>query len=122
MKLLLDQGLPRSTAKHLAKAGIVAEHVGDLGMATASDNVILDAARQRQATVVTLDADFHQTLAATRATSPSVVRMRIEGLKGDQLAAILVKVIGTASTELAAGAVVSVSPARIRVRSLPIGR
>jgi predicted nuclease of predicted toxin-antitoxin system len=122
MKLLLDQGLPRSTVMHLARAGIVAEHVGDLGLAKASDNVILDAARQRQAMVVTLDADFRQTLAATRATSPSVVRIRIEGLKGDQLAAILAKVIGTASTELAAGAVVSVTPARIRVRSLPIGR
>ena len=58
MKLLLDQGLPRSTVKHLAAAGIVAEHVGDLGMATADDDAILDSARQRQAVVVTLIHDF----------------------------------------------------------------
>jgi len=120
MKLLLDQGLPRSTVKHLADAGIVAEHVGDLGMARVADDVILNAARQREAVVVTLDADFHQTLAISRATSPSVVRIRIEGLKGDQLAVILTQVLAMASTELAAGAVVSVTPGRIRVRALPI--
>ncbi len=59
MKLLLDQGLPRSTVRHLAGMGVVAEHVGDLGMARASDTHILDVARERQAVVVTLDADFH---------------------------------------------------------------
>ncbi|MBS0211226.1 MAG: DUF5615 family PIN-like protein [Planctomycetes bacterium] len=122
MKLLLDQGLPRSTIKYLAALGVAAEHVGDLGMAAATDTAILATAQQRQAVVVTLDADFHHWLAATRATSPSVVRIRIEGLKGDQLAAILVQVIATTGTELTSGAVVSVTEGRIRVRSLPIGR
>ena len=121
MRLLLDQGLPRSTVKHLADAGILADHVGDLGMSRLADDLILVAARQRDAVVVTLDADFHQMLAASRATSPSVVRIRMEGLKGAQLAAILVQVISTASAELTAGAVVSVTPSRIRVRKLPIG-
>jgi predicted nuclease of predicted toxin-antitoxin system len=122
MKLLLDQGLPRSTVKHLAAVGISAEHVGDLGMASASDGAILDAANQRQAVVVTLDADFHHLLAASCATSPSVVRIRIDELKGDQLAAILVQVIAAAGAELHAGAVASVTKNRIRVRTLPIGR
>lgn len=59
MDLLLDQGLPRSTVRHLANAGIAAEHVGSLGMATATDDEILTADRLRQAIVVTLNADFH---------------------------------------------------------------
>jgi predicted nuclease of predicted toxin-antitoxin system len=121
MKLLLDQGLPRSTVRHLATAGVAAEHVGDLGMASANDDAILEAARQRQAAVVTLDADFHHLLAAAHATTPSVVRIRVEGLKGDQLAAILVQVISVARAELDTGAAVSVTANRIRVRTLPIG-
>lgn len=122
MKLVLDQGLPRSTVKHLAAAGIPAEHVSDLGLATAADAEILVTARQQQSVVVTLDADFHHLLAASHAMSPSVVRIRIEGLKGQALSGILVQVVATAGAELASGAVVSVTERRIRVRSLPIGR
>ena len=58
MRFLLDQGLPRSTVKALVDRGIAAEHVGQIGMATASDEAILEAARARDAVVVTLDADF----------------------------------------------------------------
>jgi len=122
MKLLLDQGLPRSTTKALVKRAIAAEHVGDLGMAGATDETILELAKQQQSVVVTLDADFHQLLAASRASSPSVVRIRIEGLKGEALAAILQQVIAVADAELTHGAVVSVTPSRIRVHTLPIGR
>lgn len=105
----------------LTARGIVADHVGDLGMAGATDNAILEAARQKQSVVVTLDADFHQLLAASRATSPSVVRIRIENLKGEALATILHQVVAAAHEELTAGAVVSVTPSRIRVRLLPVG-
>ena len=121
MRLLLDQGLPRGTVRHLADIGIAAEHVGDLGMATATDAQILESARERQAVVVTLDSDFHALLATARAVSPSVVRVRIEGLKGEQLAPLLERVLALAGTELEGGAVVSVTTGRIRVRRLPIG-
>jgi len=122
MKLLLDQGIPRSTVGHLASVGVVAEHVGDLGMARASDANILDVARERQAVVVTLDADFHALLARSRATGPSVVRIRVEGLKGEQAATLLSQVLAVAAAVIEAGAVVSVTASRIRVRMLPIGR
>lgn len=120
MKLLLDQGLPRSTIYHLRALGITAEHVGDLGMSRATDADILSAAQDRNAVVVTLDADFHALLARAGATSPSAIRIRREGLKGDELAQILAQVVEAAGSELEAGAVVSVDPVRIRVRSLPI--
>ncbi len=100
MKLLLDQGLPRSTVRHLADMGMAAEHVGDLGMARAADADILDVARERQAAVVTLDADFHALLATSHAANPSVVRIRIEGLKGEQLASLLTQVLTVAGAEI----------------------
>jgi predicted nuclease of predicted toxin-antitoxin system len=37
MKLLLTQGLPRTTVSHLAAAGIAAEHVSNLGMSGSAD-------------------------------------------------------------------------------------
>jgi predicted nuclease of predicted toxin-antitoxin system len=122
MKFLLDQGLPRSAVKRLADLGIAAEQVGDLGMAAATDAAILEAAKNRGSVVATLDADFHALLAASGATTHSVVRIRIEGLKGDRLAKILASVVARAGSELTAGAVVSVTKSRIRVRLLPITR
>ncbi len=121
MRLLLDQGLPRSAVRHLGEMDIAAEHVGDLGMATATDAEILEAGRQRQAIVVRLDADFHALLPTSRAASPSVVRIRIEGLKGEPLATILQRVLTVAGAELDAGAAVSVTTDRICVRRLPMG-
>ena len=121
MKLLLDQGLPRSAVRHLAGKGVAAEHVGELGLAKAADARILDVARERQAVVGTLDADFHALLAKSHARSPSVVRIRIEGLNGEHLASILVQVLTAAGAEIEAGAVVSVTERQVRVRLLPIG-
>ncbi|HEV3039735.1 MAG TPA: DUF5615 family PIN-like protein [Candidatus Angelobacter sp.] len=81
MRLLLDQGLPRSTVPYLQNYGIEAVHVGDRGLATACDSKILTFAHQEGMVVVTLDADFHTLLALSGLTGPSVVRTRIEGLR-----------------------------------------
>lgn len=121
MKFLLDQGVPRSTVRHLAAFGFFAEHVGDLGMHAAADEAILDLARSRNAVIVTLDADFHRILSIQKSTTPSVIRVRIEGLKGDRLADLLVQVVQSIGNELNSGAVASIEPTRIRMRRLPLG-
>ncbi|WP_146397632.1 DUF5615 family PIN-like protein [Pseudobythopirellula maris] len=121
MKLLLDQGLPRSTVAVLAECGVDAEHVGELGMAAASDAEILEAAIVRDAVVVSLDSDFHTLLALSSATRPSVIRIRIEGLKSPELAEHLLRVLAAIAEELERGAVASVTESQIRVRTLPIG-
>ena len=120
MTFLLDQGLPRSTIAELADRGMIAEHVGDIGMSRASDEDIIAEARLRDAVVVTLDSDFHAHLAATNATDPSVIRVRIEGLKGDELAELIKHVATIAIDDLNAGSAISITPAGIRVRRLPI--
>jgi predicted nuclease of predicted toxin-antitoxin system len=45
MKLLLDQGLPRSAASILRETQTETVHVGELNMATASDETIIDYAK-----------------------------------------------------------------------------
>jgi predicted nuclease of predicted toxin-antitoxin system len=122
MKLLLDQGLPRSTVPHLSNAGIEAVHVGEIGFATASDARILDFANQSGSFVVTLDADFHTLLAISGADGPSVIRVRIEGLGGEELASLLVTVLKVCKDDLHKGAMVSVTENGFRIRQLPLLR
>jgi predicted nuclease of predicted toxin-antitoxin system len=120
MKFLLDQGLPRSTVQHLSAAGVTSDHVGDLGLAAATDETILAEARTRDAVVVTLDSDFHALLALSGATTPSVIRIRMQGLRGDGVANIILQVIATAQSELEAGAAVTVTNRRLALRKLPL--
>jgi predicted nuclease of predicted toxin-antitoxin system len=120
MRLLLDQGLPRTAATLLRTLGIDAVHVGEIGMETAVDAAILAQGRQELRVVVTLDADFHALLALSGARSPSVVRIRIEGLRSEGLTALLEKVLEEFSEELELGAVVTVQENRMRVRRLPL--
>ena len=122
MTLLLDQGLPRSTGIHLSPAAIEAIHVGDIALATASDATILDYAREHGLIVVTLDADFHAQLALSGAARPSVIRIRIEGLRAEDLAALLLPVLRSCAEDLILGAMVSVTEAGIRIRCLPLVR
>jgi predicted nuclease of predicted toxin-antitoxin system len=93
MKLLLDMGLPRSAAALLTRKGVDTIHVGDLGLSQAHDEVILQTARDRKRVMATPDADFTAIDALSSSSPPSVVRIRIEGLKGDETAAPLSPVV-----------------------------
>ena len=120
MKMLIDQGLPRSAATLLQGIGIDAVHVGDISMATAEDTEILQRGRDDQRIVVTLDADFHAHLALTGASTPSVIRIRIEGLRAEGLTALIQMLLPQCEAELEQGAVVTVQEGRIRIRRLPL--
>lgn len=121
MHLLLDQGLPRSAAELLRQAGIDTIHVGEIGMAAAKDSEILEHASKEGRAVVTLDADFHALLALSSASQPSVIRIRMEGLKGDTCAALVQAVIAQCQQDIQLGSVITVQDQRIRIRRLPIG-
>ena len=122
MSLLLDQGLPRSAVLYLAKQGIAAVHTGDCGLATAEDSVILSRAREQGWIVVTLDSDFHAQLAISGANSPSVIRIRIEGLRGEKIANLVSEVLRACKKDLEQGAMISVTESGIRIRRIPLGR
>lgn len=120
MKLLLDQGLPRTAADLLNNAGIETTHVGSIGYAAAEDNAILELGRSEGYVIVTLDADFHASLALTGATQPSVIRIRIEGLKAKAAAELIKTVLSGCRQDLECGSAVTVQEGRIRIRKLPM--
>ena len=89
MRWLLDQGLSRGAILELECRGHDAIHVGNVQMAASSDSEILAYALMQDRIVVTLDADFHALLAHSGAHHPSVLRIREEGLKGSEVAALI---------------------------------
>jgi len=119
-RLVLDQGLPRSTANILAGRGWEAAHAGDIGLSRATDEEILMYAARERRVCVTLDADFHALIAVRQMTLPSTIRIRIQGLRGDGLADLIERVWPHIEEAVEAGALVTVSLGAIRVRRLPI--
>jgi len=120
MRWLLDQGLPRSAATILSASCEDAVHVGDIGMAEAPDTSILRHALTEDRILVTLDADFHSLLAMDGASKPSVIRIREEGLKGAELAALILGIGNQFKTELQGGCVMTFLGGKIRHRALPL--
>jgi len=78
MRILLDQGLPRSTAAILP------------------------------------------ILAVENASSPSVIRIRREGMKGEALSALIERVWPDIQEQVKNGAMVTITDISIRIRNIPI--
>ena len=93
---------------------------GEIGYATADDADIVVYARSEGRIVITLDSDFHALLALSNASSPSVIRIRIERLKGDACAELILLLLQEWQKELESGVMLTVQPGRIRVHRLPI--
>jgi predicted nuclease of predicted toxin-antitoxin system len=121
-RLLLDQGLPRSTAALLTQAGWDAIHVSEIGMSRADDRDILQRAGAEARICVTLDADFHSLLAISGERGPSVIRIRKQGLDATALAVLLQGIWPGIEDALDSGALATVTDRSIRVRRLPIVR
>lgn len=122
IRILLDQGLPRSTSGLLRQNGWDCIHVGDVNKSRASDEEILEYARLDKRTVITLDADFHAILAVTNATLPSTVRIRAQGLNGAAVAELLIRSWPVMTAALSEGAVVTLTNQAIRIHRLPISQ
>ena len=103
MRLILDQGVPRDAASLLRELGYDCTHVGEIGMSRAADQEILAWALGENATVVTLDADFHTILAVSGATAPSVIRLRRQGLRAPAVVEIIRNVAARFQAELEHG-------------------
>ena len=120
IKAVLDQGLPRSTASLLREESWDIVHVGEIGMSKASDLQILSFAEKEKRMVITLDADFHAALAVSNAAGPTVIRLRIEGLKAPQLFSLIKRIWPKIESAALEGAMVTVTDKAIRIRKLPL--
>ena len=118
--VLPDEGLPRAAAELLRLDGIDAVHVQEIGLLSAPDEEIIRVARAQGRVVFTLDNDFHQILALSAGSSPSVVFLRFECLRTRETARVVTAIVRTKRAELLEGSALSVSPTQVRVRRLPL--
>ena len=121
MRLLLDANLSPRIVARLTEAGHDVVHVADLELVAANDATILQRAERDGYVVVTADTDFPTLVALRRATSPSVVLLRgVAELPPGEHAELLVANLPAVAEDLDRGAIVTISPNRVRVRGLPV--
>jgi predicted nuclease of predicted toxin-antitoxin system len=123
LKFLLDEGLSPKVCGPLVADGHDAVHARDLGLKSAADPVVLQAARDADRVLLTLDTDFGTLLAHSGDSIPSVVLFRGNVTRRpERQAALLLANLDQLEAALTEGALIVIGDGRLRVRSLPIER
>lgn len=123
MRFVVDANLSPRVAGYLRDGGHDAVHVAEVGLLSASDPVIMDWARENRRVIISNDTDFGTLLAQQGASEPSFVLFRqLQDRKADGLVSLLLANLDAVADDLAAGAVVTLTPQHLRVRPLPIRR
>lgn len=120
MKFVVNMNLSPSWIQFLASKKIEAVHWSDVGAPTAPDSEIMAFARDGDYVVLTHDLDFSAILAATQGLKPSVMQIRSNNLKSDNIGSQVVGAMLETSEALEKGALVTVEPGRTRARLLPL--
>lgn len=120
MRLLLDQGTSPGTPALLEGHGHEALHLTDCGMSGAEDPDILAFAKQQGRVLITYDKDFPNLLASSGDIEPSVILLRVQGLRRKEEADLIADVLIHANNDLVDGSMVSVNQRKIRVHPLPL--
>jgi predicted nuclease of predicted toxin-antitoxin system len=119
MKFLIDMNLSPDWLDVFTAEGWEAVHWSAIGDHRASDEVIMQWARDHAYVIMTHDLDFSALLAATQAIGPSVLQVRTQNVLPDALRIVLVNAIKQFTRELEEGALISIDPPRARARVLP---
>jgi predicted nuclease of predicted toxin-antitoxin system len=120
MRFLLNMNLPRALGRRLAEAGHDWRHVGDIGLAQATDAEIMAEAERNREVIITHDLDYGHLLAFSGDTAPSVVIYRLRNTHPETLFTRLMAVWPEVEKPLREGAIVILEDAALRVRPLPI--
>ncbi|MGH8688276.1 MAG: DUF5615 family PIN-like protein [Burkholderiales bacterium] len=107
-------------AVELRSAGLESTHWRDIGAANASDEEVLAWCAGHDHVLFTHDLDFGAILAGSKGHKPSVVQLRTENVLPEAWLPQVVDALRQAQGDLAQGALVTIEPARHRVRLLPL--
>jgi predicted nuclease of predicted toxin-antitoxin system len=121
VRLLLDANLSPEVARRLKEAEHDAIHVSEIGLLSAPDPEIMEAAARERRVLLTADADFGALLALGSRATPSVVLLRsADHLRPSEQAELLAANLPLIAEDLEKGVIASLTRDRLRVRELPI--
>lgn len=121
MKFLVDMPLSPALATWLVDLGHDAVHAAGLGLHRATDNEIIEYAKQERRTVVTADLDYPRLLAMARSSEPSLILFRSGDWTDAAIRARLNDVFATLTEAEMTRSIVVVDRDRVRRRRLPLG-
>lgn len=119
MTFLIDMNLPPAWRELLTFDDCIALHWSDVGRGNDTDQSIIEYARKNHCVIVTQDLDFGDILQHTGASKPSVLQVRLENTDPRHCGDTIIKLIQLAKSDLDAGALVTLSAQKHRIRSLP---
>jgi predicted nuclease of predicted toxin-antitoxin system len=120
-EFLLDENLSPKLVELLGSDGHDVVHVRDIGLASASDEVVIAAASADDRILISADTDFGTLLARSHASRPSFVLIRrASGRRATDQAALIIDNL-VAEADLETGAIVVLGNSTLRIRRLPIG-
>ena len=120
MKLVIDMNLSPDWVAALRERGWAAEHWSRIGDPKAPDPDILAWAAAHDRVLFTHDLHFGALLAASGGTCPSVIQLRTQDVTPSVMLETVCAVLEQQRDHLERGALISVDPARARVRLLPL--
>jgi len=116
-RFLIDEDLPRLLAKILTERGHPSEHVRDLNLRGSPDSRVFEVAQQREAVLVTGDADFGNLLRHPPDTHLGIVVVQFpSAMRTRELAAQIAITLSALEDVRFEHTLVVIEPGRIRFR------
>ena len=114
---LVDEDMPRSTARFLREAGYEANDVRDIGLAGHKDPEIFARAQEMGAVLVTADLEFSNLVLFPLGTHAGIVVTRMpNSVSVSQTLDVLLRALHSLAEEELRGLLVIVEAGRTRVR------
>ncbi len=116
-RFLIDEDLPDLLARILREKGHPSEHVRNINLRGSADLFVFDSAQQRQAVLVTGDADFGNLLRFPLGTHFGIVVVRYPSvMRTRELATQIATTLSALENVMFKGSLIILEPGRLRIR------
>jgi predicted nuclease of predicted toxin-antitoxin system len=122
VKIIVDMNMSVEWIEYLRDRGHDAEHWSRLGPSDAKDEDIMEYCLQNHAVILSGDLDFAKLHAFAGSVLPSVIQLRSPDMLPESIGQYVARALSVAAQNLEDGAVATVTPPRVRITKLPIGR